>query len=209
MKLFSNHLDALDKLLAFIPKEEMKKEQWEVLSISKGGYLIAKGIAKAIGGRMDYLFSEPIMAPNNKECAIAVVGETEEIVINHNLIDSFGISVDYVYGEAKRKYEEKILSYQYRLRKGDGLRDMKDKCVLLVDEGADTGLTLMVALKTIFAMKPTKIAVALPVVPESLVDELKKLIDQLFVVNHLENYVEAKAYFREYTPFDYEVCELK
>lgn len=208
MKLFKNHLDALNKLLNIMPIGEMKKERWEVLSISKSGYILAQGVAKAIGANKDYLFNEPIYAPENKECAIAVVSETEEIVINEHLIDAFDISLDYIYGEAKRKYEEKILSYQYRFRKGEGLSDLAHKNVLLVDEGADTGLTLMVALKTVFAMKPKRVAVALPVVPESLVDELKKLVDNLYVIEHIEHYIDAKSYFEQYETFNYEFCQI-
>ena len=34
------------------------------------------------------------------------------------LIDSFEISEDYVYGEAQRKYDEEVLSYVYKYRKG-------------------------------------------------------------------------------------------
>ena len=46
-----------------------------------------------------------------------MVSETEEIVINDILINSFDINLDYIYGDAKRKHEDKILSYIYRYRK--------------------------------------------------------------------------------------------
>lgn len=207
MILFENRQDALNKLLPMMPIAQMRKEAWEVLAISEGGVPFAQGIAKAINGRMDFLFTEPIPAPNNKECWIAVVSETEEIVINRRLTDAFDISIDYVYGEAKRKYEEKILTYLYKYRKGELIPDLHNRNVLLVDEGADTGLTLMASLKTVFAMNPTRVAIALPVIPESLADELFNLVDDAYLVHQLPNYIETQAYFRSMDS-NIDACEL-
>ncbi|GHV01983.1 phosphoribosyltransferase [Campylobacterota bacterium] len=196
MILFENREDAAEKLIASMPIEQMKKEVWEVFAISENGAQIAAIVAKAIGSKLDYLFTEPITSPVNKDCWIAVVSETEEIVINHNLANAFEINTDYIYGEAKRKHDERILSYLYKYRKGGALRNMHGKNVLIVDEGADTGLTLMVSLKTIFAMNPARVAVAFPVIPESLATELFSLVDDAYLPNRLLHYVEAKSYYR-------------
>ncbi|MDR1450932.1 MAG: phosphoribosyltransferase [Helicobacteraceae bacterium] len=196
MILFESRAEAAQKLLAIMPAQQMKKEKWEVLAMSEQGAPIAFDIAKAIGGSLEYIFTEPICSPINKDCWISVVGETEEIVINHFLASAFDISVDYIYGEAKRKRDEKILSYLYKYRKGAPIRNMTGKNVLLVDEGADTGLTLMVSLKTVFAMKPARVAVALPVIPENLAVELYSLIDDAYLPHRLLHYVEAKSYYK-------------
>jgi putative phosphoribosyl transferase len=194
--LFENRAEAAQKLLAIMPVAQMKKEKWETLAMSEQGSQIAFDIAKAIGASMDYIFTEPICSPINKDCWISVVSETEEIVINHFLASAFDISVDYIYGEAKRKHDEKILGYLYKYRKGAPLKNMAGKNVLLIDEGADTGLTLMVSLKTIFAMNPARVAVALPVIPENLAVELYSLIDDAYLPHRMTHYVEAKSYYK-------------
>ena len=196
MILFDSREDAAAKLIAAMPVQQMRKEKWEVFAMSEFGAGIASTVAKAIGWRLNFLFSEPIPSPVNKDCWIAVVSETEEIVINHYLADAFDISIDYIYGEAKRKHDEKIIAYQYKYRRGEPLRSMQGKNVLLIDEGADTGLTMMVSLKTLFAMNPAKVAVALPVIPESLTVELYSLIDEAYFVHSLPHYVEAKSYYK-------------
>ncbi|MDR2904656.1 MAG: phosphoribosyltransferase [Helicobacteraceae bacterium] len=196
MTLFEDHLEAAEKLLTIMPLAEMKKESWQVLAMSDNGALIADKIAEAIDGDLDFIFTEPICSPVNKDCWIAVVSETKEIVINHFLANAFEITIDYVYGEAKRKHDEKILSYLYKYRQGAPLGNMQGKNVILTDEGADTGLTMMVALKTIFAMNPAKVAVALPVIPENLAAELFSLIDYAYLPNRLSHYVESVSYYR-------------
>ena len=114
--------------------------------------------------------------------------------------------MDYVYGEAKRRYEEKILSYLYKYRKGDLITDLSGKNVMIVDEGADTGLTLMAALKTVMSLHAHKVGVAIPVVPESL--------DEEFFAHRVPNFVETKLYYRHLPRFspiekrEIEVCDL-
>ncbi len=202
MILFEDRQDALNQLLQQLPLQRMRKESWVVLAISQGGVYFGEKIAGMIGGKADYLFTEPIMAPNNKECIIAMVSETEELVINERLVESFDITLDYVYGEAKRKYEEKILGYLYKYRKGDMVSSLRDKNILIVDEGADTGMTLMASLKTAIAQKVARVAVALPVVPESIAVELEKIVDEVYFAHTVKNYVDVYTYYRELPAFD-------
>jgi len=202
MTLFRDRPDAFNKLVTTMPIERLKFEHWVVLAISSGGVFFADQIAKRIDAEADYLFTEGLYAPNNKECVIAMVSETEELVINHNLCDSFGITLDYLYGEAKRKYDENILSYTYKYRKGAGLMSLKDRNVLIVDEGADTGMTLMASLKTVLAAGASKVAVALPIVPESIAIELEKIVDEVFFAHQVRNYVDLQSYFKELPKFD-------
>lgn len=201
MILFENREDAAGQLIQQMPLKRMKKENWIVLAVSEGGVFFSNKIAKAIDGRADYLFTEKITAPNNKECIIAMVSETEEIVINEKLIDSFDITYDYIYGEAKRKYDEKILTYLYKYRKGEMVANLKDKNVLLVDEGADTGMTLMASLKTVLSLNVAKVAVALPVVAESIAVELEKIVDEVYFAHEVKNYIDLYAYYKELPKF--------
>ena len=77
-----------------------------------------------------------------------MVSETQEIVIHQELVEAFDISLDFVYGQALREYEEKIVPYMYKYRKGESIRSLKDTRVMFVSEGIDTGLTAMSAIKT-------------------------------------------------------------
>ena len=202
MYLFDDRNDALDKLLTVMPIETMKKESWLILAISEGGVFFSEQIAKRIGAQSDFLFTEAIAAPNNPECVVAMVSETEELVVNEALIEAFDISIDFIYGEAKRKYEEKILTYLYKYRKGEMVSIIKDKNVLLVDEGAETGMTLMVALKTVINMKAAKVACALPVIPESLGEGLTSITDEAYFVHEIPNFTYIEAYYRRLPRFD-------
>ncbi len=116
--VLKNREEAALKLTDVIPMQRFKDEDWDIVAVSKGGLVVGSHIKGRFTNSLDFLFSEAIVAPNNNECEIARVSETEEIVINEGLVSAFEIQYDYIYGEARRKHEENILSYVYQYRKG-------------------------------------------------------------------------------------------
>ena len=196
--IFKDRKDAARQLLAFLPLEQMKNEKWEFIGVSRGGLVMASFLAQKIDANVDFLFSEAIYAPQNDECEIARVSETEELVINEALVNSFEIQNDYIYGEATRKHEEQILSCIYQYRKGRHFPDMHKKTVLLLDEGAESGYKLLCALKTILAMNPKAVYMAVPIVPRDLIEVMEPMVDGLIYVSDIIDYVETSCYYDEF-----------
>ncbi len=200
--IFKNREDAAKKLHDVIPMQRFKDENWKLIAVSRGGLELAYHIKGKYKNAIDILFSEAIMAPNNNECEIARVCEGEEIVINENLVSSFGIKYDYIYGEAHRKHEEKILSYVYQYRKGRPFASMYNQIVLLVDEGTETGLKFVTALKAILAMKPKAIYIAVPILPSDVLEFLEPFADNIFFLHKIDDYVETSLYYEELNKID-------
>jgi len=195
MVKFKDKNEALEKLYSLLDFEKIDDETI-ILAISEDGVFYAREIAKKVGFvEADFLFSEPIVSPQNKECILGCVSETKDIVLINELIEAFNISKDYVYSEAKRLFDEKIISYIYEYRYGDSIVDLKDKNVILVDEGANTGLTLEVCIKSCINQGAREVDVAIPIVPASLAKEIKKLSDHCYFVYEIENFVETNFYF--------------
>ena len=125
------------------------------------------------------------------------VSESEEIVINDDLVQAFGIQYDYIYGEAHRKHEERILAKIYHYRKGRPLTRLAGRKVLLVDQGTESGLKLMCAVKTVLARGPDALYAAVPVMPKEAYSALEPLCDALFCPHVLEDYIETSCYYSE------------
>jgi len=205
--ILKNRQDAAKQLLDIIPMQKLKEESWDIVAVSKGGLDLAHRIRGRLKNEIDFLFSEAIMAPNNQECEIARVSEHEEIVIHEALVSSFGIQYDYVYGEAHRKHEEDILSYVYQYRKGKPFSSMKDKVVLLVDEGSETGSKFMTALKTILNMKPKAVYIAVAVLPTDVLELLEPFVDDIYFLYDIDDYVETALYYKEFEEIKEEMIE--
>ncbi len=197
-KRFQDRADATRKLMEILPIWPMQQEAWMVVAISAGAIFIADKIAKSLSNAtLELLFNEAIMAPNNRDCKVGMVSESEEIVIHQELVDSFNINLDYIYGEAHRRYEERILKYIYRYRKGETIISLHNKNVLLVDEGIESGLTMMASIKTAIAMKAKTIVIATPVMPLNLVPIFESVADEVYGFYKLANFVDTEFYYEE------------
>ena len=197
MVKFKNKEEALQKLYDLLDIDKIDDDTI-VLAISEDGVYYAREIAKKVGFiEADFLFSEPIVSPQNKECILGCVSETKDLVLIDELIEAFDISKDYVYSEAQRLFDEKIISYIYEYRYGDTIADLKDKKVILIDEGANTGLTLEVCIKSCINSGAKSVDVAIPIIPASLAKEIKKISDYCYFVYEIENFVETNFYFED------------
>lgn len=199
---FSNRLDALNKLLDIMPSDVFKKPNTMLIALSEGGLIMADEIANRYALPLDYLFCEPILAPKNAECEVAIVSESMDISINETLVNSFDITYDFIYGEAQRRYEEKILPSIYKFRKGEIISSLSKKNIIIIDDGVETGLTMRVALKTCTKKLANTIMIATPVISADVIDLLDESADVIYSVYSPKHFVSTKYYYEEYDMID-------
>ncbi len=205
--IFKDREDAALALIETLPKEILKSSESVVLGVSEGGVFFADKIAHALGSPMDLLFTEPIHSPINPELTIAMLGETEELVMHRALIDSFDISKDYIYGEAARRYKEGILTYIHKYREGDSLVSLEDKYVVLVDECVETGLTMMTAIKTVISLGAKNVFIAVPILDNVVYESLINVCDNLFCPHKIDDYVSIEYYYASLEVFSFDAIE--
>ena len=201
---FENIEDAASQLIEILPLKLLQDNKTVVIGVSEEGVYFADKIAKATESQMDILLMEPILAPNNPELAIAMVSETEEVVMHKALIDSFDISEDYIYSEAHRKYEEEVLAYVYKYRKGKELVSLKGKYVILTDECIETGLTMMVALKSVIEREAKNIYIATPILDKTVYENLLTVCDGVFCPHKVQDYISIEYYYKDFETLDFE-----
>ena len=201
---FEDRETAATELIDTLPLELLEENEPVVIGVSEGGVYFADKIAKAVNSQMDILLTEAILAPNNPELSIAMISETEEVVMHKALIDSFGINEDYVYGEAQRKYDEEVLSYVYKYRKGKDLVSLAGKYVILADECVETGLTMMVALKSVIARGAKNIYIATPILDKAVYENLLNVCDGVFCPHKIQDYISIEYYYKNFEPLTFE-----
>ena len=205
--LFENRNDALQKLLHNMPLSFFEKQDCVVVGISFAGVLFAHRLAQMIKAPLAFLFTSPILAPNNPECEIAMATETHDVVINEALVRSFEISLDYIYGEVQRQYEDKMLPLIYQYRKGNPLISLKGKRVLLVDEGIDSGLTALASIKSVITLQAKTVHFACPVAPIEVAEVMDEATDGIFCLYRSKNFVVIGYYYKEYPAIESSVIE--
>ena len=204
---FKNREVAAYRLLDVLPIDSMKLEDWTVIASSYGGFEIAKIIANSLEGKYDIMFSEKIYAPNNEDCEIAVVTEHEEVLIHEELVKSFDVSLDYIYSKSKQVFNESIIKKINRFRHGEKIEKLENKNVLIVDEGINTGLTMMACIKAAINLKAKSISVATPILPTRSIPSIESIADDLYYVKKLDHFVEIDFYYDSLEELSFEDIE--
>jgi len=205
--IFEDREEAFHKLLGEIPLSIFSSDETIVLGVSEGGVYFAEALSNRLNCQMDILLTEPIYSNVNPNLVIAMVGETEEIVMHKALIDSFNVPIDYVYDEANKKYKENILVYKSKYRQGEDLRKLDDKYVILVDECIETGLTMMASVKTAISLGAKNIFIAVPILDNVVYENLVPICDNIFCPYKTDDYISKEYYYENLEPFAFEKIE--
>jgi predicted phosphoribosyltransferase len=149
-----------------------------VLAVPRGGVVVGYELAIFLEVPLDVIVVRKIGAPGNPEFAVGAVGEKGEIVINPDVSGIYTPTSQYILEEAERQQKE----IAHRLRTLAAFRpklDLKDKVVILVDDGIATGATMLAAIRVVRKSEPKKIVLAVPVAPPASLQELRREVDEL------------------------------
>lgn len=144
-----------------------------ILAVPRGGIPIAAVIAEKTGLPLDLLMTKKIGHPQNREYAIGAVGLTDSNVFPHK-----GVSAGYI--KAETEALRKRLADMRRKLMGDSRPlPLKDRTVIVVDDGAATGNTLLSAIQILRKEEPGRIIVAIPVASTPAARKLRAAADEL------------------------------
>jgi predicted phosphoribosyltransferase len=146
-----------------------------VLVVPRGGVPLGYIIARELKMPMEILLSKKIGHPNNPEYAIGAVSLTDRIIIHHE-----GVSNEYIESETE-KIREKLKENYKKFMGNNKPNDLKNKIVIIVDDGIATGNTLLSAVKILRQKNPAKIVIAAPVASRSSVEKLSKFVDEMVI----------------------------
>jgi putative phosphoribosyl transferase len=143
-----------------------------VIALPRGGVVIGYEIAKILHLPLDIVIPRKIGAPFNEELAIGAICQ-EESYFDERLIRSYQISKSYI--QQKIHEEQKEAERRSKLyRQNRKPLDLKNKIVLLTDDGIATGATMIASLKFIKTQKPKKIIIAIPIASQDTIEYLEK-----------------------------------
>lgn len=158
--------------------KEFKAEKVIVLAIPRGGVVVGDEVARALDATLDIVVPRKIGAPFNPELAIGAVAADGSRVLDEGLIERLGVSQEYLEAET----ETQMAEIKRRMKEYRGERqpiDIKEKTVIVVDDGVATGATIMAAIKFLRNEKPKELILAIPVGPPETVEKLRGQVDKL------------------------------
>ena len=169
-----------------------------VLAIPRGGVEIGFEIAKSLNVKLDIIVTKKIGLPGDEEFAIGSIGPDKNVMLNDEVLKTYNVPQDYI--KEKSKEIGKEIERRYKIYKGKyKLEELKNKIVILTDDGIATGFTTKAAISYIKSRNPKKIVLAVPVAPLDFNNKIKKEVDE-FICLHSTNLFFAISQFYDYFP---------
>lgn len=206
MTYFSDRVDAGKRLGSAL--NDVISRDAIVLAIPRGGVVVGYEIAHMLGLQLDVIIPRKLGAPDNPELAIGAVTEDGTAILDENLITYMSVTQDYIRHESEQQRKE--ISRRLQLyRQNTPPPNLKQRNVVVVDDGIATGSTMKAALASLKKQGAATTTVAVPVGPPTTIRELRNQADNV-VCLYMPEYFQAIGQF--YTDFnqtsDEEVIEL-
>ena len=177
---FQDRVEA-GRLLAEKLRHYANRKNVLVLGMARGGVPVAFEVAQLLGVPLDVFIVRKLGVPGHEELAMGAIASGGIRVLNRAIIRSTSISEEAL--EAVTERERKELDRRAPVYRGDRAAPMvRDKIVILVDDGIATGSTMLAAVAALKQQGPARIVVAAPVAPPDSCAELQEAAHELVVI---------------------------
>lgn len=192
--MFRNREDAGEQLAAVL--DGFNGKETVVLAIPRGGLPLGAIIASSLKAPLDVAITKKIGHPNNKEYAIGALS-MEGTFINPNV----DVSPEYIEKESqkvRKQVEERYRQYYGKTKP----HDLKDKWVIIVDDGIATGSTVLATVSLVAQSGPKGIVVAVPVAPPQTLERLQQEpgIDRVVCLQTPWNFMGVGQFYEDFEP---------
>jgi putative phosphoribosyl transferase len=196
--MFRDRLEAGEKLAAALEKYRGRRDA-VVLAVPRGGLPVGAVVAQALGLPLDVMLTKKIGHPQNPELAVGAVALSGEVI--GPLARQYAVPESYLL--------ERIEAVRAELRRrraryaGDSEPvAVEGKTVLLVDDGAATGMTLRVAAAALKNAGAARVVIAVPVAPEEAVAVLRPRADEVVCLECPDDFRAVGQYYADFTEVD-------
>ena len=184
-----------EKLKEGLLSEDLKESV--SLAIPRGGIVIADEIRRLLNIPIEILITKKIPSPESKELAIGAIGEDGTVVWEEEIVARLNVSVEY----KQQAVKEKLLELEekrkfYRAEKP--VFEVKNKRVIIIDDGVATGATIKSAIAIIKSGNPKEIILAVPVIAKETLEELKNKADKIFYLEAPEIFFSVGQFYEDF-----------
>jgi len=179
-----------------------------VLGLPRGGVPVAYEVAKAIDAPLDIFLVRKLGVPGHEELAMGAIASGGMRVLSEETVRALRISRDQLQAVVDRELRE--LGRREKLYRGDRPPpDVRNRVVILVDDGLATGSSMRAAAEALRQQGPKRIVVAVPISAHSTCADFRDVVDETVCALTPEPFYAVGLWYEDFSPTsDDEVREL-
>lgn len=194
---FRNRADAGRKVAAALT-EYARRSDVIVLALPRGGVPVGWQIASRLDVPLDVFVVRKLGVPGHAELAMGAIAAGGIEVLSRDLIAALGIPEALIRRTAARERLE--LERREKMFRGNRQPPvLRDRTVILVDDGLATGSTMEAAVLALRHLHPATIVVAVPIGSADACDRVRPLVDRLVCLDTPRHFVAVGAWYDDFT----------
>ncbi len=194
--MFLDRADAGRKLSAELKKTNIDNPF--VMAIPRGGVIVGAEIARQLDAKLDIVVPRKIGSPYNSEVAIGAVAQDGSTYLDDWYVKHGHLPKEELNNLINREVKE-IERRIARYRENSEYPDLTEKTIILVDDGAATGYTMMAAAEFVKnSLNPCKVIIALPVAPPDTLELFETAVDEVVCLYSPGNFQSVGQYYRDF-----------
>jgi erythromycin esterase-like protein/predicted phosphoribosyltransferase len=168
-----------------------------VLGLPRGGVPVAGEVAEALGAPLDAFLVRKLGIPGHEELAMGAIASGGIHVLNEEVVEPLAIPAAVI--DAVEAAERRELARRERLyRGGQGAPEVRDRTVILVDDGLATGSTMRAAARALRELHPSRLVAAVPVGSMTVCASLRDVVDEVVCAETPEPFFAVGVWYEDF-----------
>lgn len=149
-----------------------------VLALPRGGVPVGYEVALALHTPLDIFIVRKLGLPGREELAIGAIASGGIRVLNNDIIRVLNVPEEVINIVARNELQE--LQRRERNYRGESpAPDVRDRKVILIDDGLATGASMRAAVTGVRAQHPARIIIAVPAASPEMCDAFEFEVDEM------------------------------
>jgi predicted phosphoribosyltransferase len=179
-----------------------------VLGLPRGGVPIASEVARKLRVPFDVFVVRKLGVPGHEELAMGAIATGGTRIVNDDVVGPLGIPAE-VIDRVARSEQMELERREELYRGGRDLVSLRNRIVIVVDDGLATGSTMRAAVMAVRQQQPARVIVAAPVGAPSTCADLGREADEVVCVRTPEPFLAVGLWYQDFSPTsDHEVRDL-
>lgn len=169
-----------------------------ILALPRGGVPVAFEVAKSLKAPLDIFLVRKLGVPGHEELAMGALATGNTRVLNRDIIRELRIAESLIDEVTEKQRQD--LARREQLDRGDRPPpEVRNKTVILVDDGLATGATMYAAVTALRQQHPARIVVAVPAAAPATCDEFRDVVDEIVCAVTPEPFYAVGAGYHDFS----------